>query len=60
LGRFNGLNAKATLETSNKRRLSEEIKTYYYYNIIEMVVFIVVVLIQIEMIRKLLGSGSIV
>lgn len=41
-------------------KLSQEIKTYYLYHCVEMLIFIGTVLVQIEMIRRLLGSSSIV
>lgn len=58
--RFYGLNTKVMLETSNRRKLASEIKTYYIYTVIEICIFVILVLAQIELIRRLLDSSSIV
>jgi hypothetical protein len=58
--RFTGLNQQAVLEASNRRRLADGIRSYYVYTAVESIAFIGLALLQVEMIRKLLGSNSIV
>lgn len=58
--RLYGLNQETIVQTSNKKKLAEGIKKYYIYNCLEIIIFIVTVLVQIEMIRRLLASSSIV
>ena len=58
--RFLGLDSTTTLENSNRRRLTGEIKSYYIYTLVEMAIFVGVVLVQTELIRKLLGNASVV